>query len=251
VENKNERSRIGIIIVIILIGVCIIFLYQWQSKNQSSVPVQIQNLSQGQGQIQSLSELNSVFNPVTLRSVKYTFAGDTFTFGSGSNSSSGDDNQSVIEQGHTDYSPTDPNFAASYYTAGNVSSSTNSISQLSPVGYVFATSSVGNIAVDSSANTVTQGAIVAMYRNWGANIIMPVIFAVEDIHGVSKQVAAGIVDNQEDAEIQSVSIAHGIIMLNLLVVSLQDQQTLPHYEWKPDQPLSLTFKIVGDQLVSL
>jgi hypothetical protein len=115
-----------------------------------------------------------------------------------------------------------------------------------PASYTFAASSTGT--VDAAG---TNGMVVALYHGYGANIIVPAVFlfaANPTGTGPMIQVSATST-GYEDAKIHSVSVAQGIVTLNLLVVSQKDQQTLPHYEWQPNQPLSVQLKGSGGVLV--
>jgi hypothetical protein len=115
-----------------------------------------------------------------------------------------------------------------------------------PNSYSFAASSTGTVSPVG-----TPGMVVALYHGYGANIIVPEVFLFADNPtgtGPAVQVAATST-GYEDAQIKSVSVAQGIITLNLLVVSQKDQQTLPHYEWRSNQPLSIQFKASGSNLV--
>lgn len=112
-----------------------------------------------------------------------------------------------------------------------------------PVGYTLAKSASGKLAGGSS------GEAVALYRGFGANLRWVTLFAFEEKDGKFVQTAASAV-YQEDAGVESLSVDDDTISVDLLVVSDADKQ-LPHYQQKPTQPLTLTFKIEDGAFVQV
>lgn len=111
-----------------------------------------------------------------------------------------------------------------------------------PIGYTLARTASGQLEADGG-----QGEVVALYRSFGANLQWVVLFGFRQGSGGFTQIASGPVYG-EAAQVQSLSVAHGIVTVNLLVVSEADR-ALPHYAQKPTQPLALRFGIAGDRFV--
>jgi hypothetical protein len=111
-----------------------------------------------------------------------------------------------------------------------------------PIGYTFAKSASGDVAGDGG-----EGEVVALYRNFGANLQWIVLFGFVAQDGAYTQIASGPAA-QEDASLQSLSVDNGAVTVMLLVVSDADKQ-LPHSEQKPTQPLTLRFTIEDGKFV--
>ena len=142
----------------------------------------------------------------------YTFAGDTFTLDAGK----------AQIKGHSGL-PGAPDIAI-------------------PMGYTLATSAAGEI--DGHA-----GEVAALYRNFGANLQWIMLFAVVPKDGAFAQIAADPA-YREDASVQSLSVAKGVITVKLLVVGDADKLR-PHYEQKLTQPLTLRFKVEDGAFVEV
>jgi hypothetical protein len=113
-----------------------------------------------------------------------------------------------------------------------------------PRVYDVAATAIGNLNGDG----VPEGAI-ALYQGWGANIIEPVVFVFAEKNGALTQVDSAKI-NSFDAKINSLSIDNNVLSLNLLVVPEKDQQSLPHYEWKPTESQTINYKLVNGKLVT-
>jgi|GEM_PF-5913310 hypothetical protein len=112
-----------------------------------------------------------------------------------------------------------------------------------PMDYTLATSSAGDLMGDGS-----QGDAVVLYRGFGANLEWLALFGFQKSGAGYSQIASSTIYMQ-DAAVQSISAANGVVTVNLLVVSAADQN-LPHYEQTPKAPLTLRFKIVGNRFVA-
>ncbi len=109
-----------------------------------------------------------------------------------------------------------------------------------PIGYTLGKSASGELAGSA-------GEAVALCRNFGANLQWITLFAFASKNGAYAQIAAGPV-YQEDASLQSLSVAEGIVTVKLLVVGDADKLR-PRYAQKPTQPLTLQFKIEDGKFV--
>jgi len=105
-----------------------------------------------------------------------------------------------------------------------------------PVGYDLARSASGSLGG-------ADGAVVALYRGFGANLRWVVLFAFTENDGAYTQTAAGPA-YESDSSVASLSVDDGTVSLDLLVVSDADRE-LPHVAQKPTRPLTLKFAI-GD-----
>lgn len=109
-----------------------------------------------------------------------------------------------------------------------------------PIGYTLARSASGEIESKT-------GDVVALYRNFGANLQWITLFAFAQKGETVTQIAANPV-YREDANVQSLSVAEGVVTVKLLVVSDADKLR-PHYEQKLTEPLTLRFKIEDGKFV--
>ena len=107
---------------------------------------------------------------------------------------------------------------------------------LLPIGYTLAASSTGQVSMEGNA-----GSVVALYREFGANLNWVTLFVFDDASPVPQQIASTVA-YQGDAEVKSVTLKNGVVTLNLLVVSDADLQK-PHYEQTPTVPRTLKFAV--------
>jgi hypothetical protein len=112
-----------------------------------------------------------------------------------------------------------------------------------PNGYTLAKSASGDLGGGSG------GEAVALYRGFGANLQWVVLFGFGEDGGTYKQIAASPV-YQQDASVESVSVANGTVTVDLLVVSEADKDK-PHYAQTLTQPLTLTFRIADGAFVAV
>lgn len=109
-----------------------------------------------------------------------------------------------------------------------------------PVGYTLAESA--SASLDGG-----NGAVIALYRGFGANLEWIVLFAFEESDGTYTQTAASPA-YEDDARVESLSVDDGTVSLGLLVVGDADKE-LPHYEQKLTQPLTLKFTVDNGKFV--
>jgi hypothetical protein len=157
----------------------------------------------------------------TFENASYTVLGDTFTLSNG---------QALVQR------PLGSGM-------GTTSDATTTDGASMPVSYTYAASAEGNLAATGS----NPGAVVALYRGFGANLEWVTLAAFTGQNGTLQEIASGPVFEQ-DSKVQSVSVDNGVVTLNLLIVSDADQQ-LPHYEQTPTQPASFTFQIKNGMFV--
>lgn len=114
------------------------------------------------------------------------------------------------------------------------------------VSYTLAKTAVGDLNGDGS-----QDGAVAAYQSYGANIIRVILFSAVNSNGklAEADYVLPLTGQTMDAEIKSVSISSGTLTLNLVLVSAQDQQNLPHYQWKPTIEKTIQYKLVNGKLV--
>jgi len=112
-----------------------------------------------------------------------------------------------------------------------------------PVSYTFSTSSAGIIGADG-----TRGDAVVLYRGSGANLMRLVLFAFVEGESTPTEAATATL-SFDDTKVQSLSVDHGIITANLLVISDADKKNLAHYAQTPTEPETLRFRLEGNTLV--
>ena len=114
------------------------------------------------------------------------------------------------------------------------------------VGYNLGKTAIGDLTSDK----IQDGAI-ALYQGFGANIIRVVVFAVTNDNGKLKQLDAilPLAGQTLNTEIKSLSIKDGVLSVQLVLVSEQDQKNLPHYQWKPTVEKVIQYKLINGRLV--
>lgn len=109
-----------------------------------------------------------------------------------------------------------------------------------PIGYTLAARASGSMDGGS-------GTVAALYRSFGANLQWVVLFSFEKRGAGFVQTASSAISTEE-ARVDSLSLAGGIVTVKLLVISESDKQ-LPHYQQKPTEPLTLDLKIENGTFV--
>jgi hypothetical protein len=114
-----------------------------------------------------------------------------------------------------------------------------------PRVYDVAKTAIGDLNNDGIAEGV-----IGVYQGFGANILGPVVFIFSSDNGGLKQIGSvSMPEGTIDSEIKSLSIIDGMLSVNLLVISENDLQNLPHSEWQPTVDKTFQYKLEGGNLV--
>lgn len=112
--------------------------------------------------------------------------------------------------------------------------------------YCLGTTTVGDLNGDG----VAEGCI-GVCHEWGANRHTPIVFVFSNTNGALTQIDCVLPDTSADVDrtqIRSLSVNHGVLFVNLLVVSEADQH-LPHYKQRPTKAKTVCYKLTNGKLM--